>query len=109
MYLDLFFQTINYLRKDNLWLMFPVSAVFCLIFYYLIPYTPLSLLVPDFFVKHSLDNALAYCIMSIGFMGLDLLMSPRLGNIWPVPQLFILMCVVSALLIEVVTLGGSIF
>lgn len=109
MYLDLFFQAVNHLRKNNLWLFFPVSAAFSLISYYLTPYAPLSYLVPDFFVKHLLDNALVLSILSVGFMGLDVLMNPRLGNIWPIPQLFILMCCVSALLIELATLGGSIF
>lgn len=109
MFLDLFFRAINHFRKHNLWVVFPIGSVLSLVMYYLRPYDPFSILVPEFFVKRLLDNAFAFAIMSIGFMGLDLLLNPRLGNIWPVPQLFILMCFISALLIEVVTLGGSLF
>jgi hypothetical protein len=48
MFIDLFFRAINHFRKHNLWLVFPIGSVLSLVMYYLRPYDPFSILVPEF-------------------------------------------------------------
>ncbi|WP_298150742.1 hypothetical protein [Flavobacterium sp.] len=107
MFLDYLFELINLCRKSHFWLALPIGAVVCLLMYFAVPYDPLP--IPEFVAKRLLDISLSLAVMSIGFIGYDILMHPKLGKMYPIPHLFILACIVAGLLIQILTLGHSIF